>query len=160
MQNQSSPAQLLFPIVPANYCPEGKWSDILNSFIQLYLNNGTVNIPFLNQVTPEQITALQQSVLTIQNQLNAVNYQVGTQAIAASASAQTFAITIPTAMANANYQVTGYFTPSAGTATATSSWGVVNGTKTTTGFTIWVFNPAANTMITTFTWQVANLGAL
>jgi hypothetical protein len=160
MQNQSSPAQLLFPIVPANYCPEGKWSDILNSFIQLYLNNGTVNIPFLNQVTPEQITALQQSVLTIQNQLNAVNYQVGTASISASASAQTIPITIPTAMADANYQVTGYFTPTAATATATSSWGVVNGTKTTTGFTIWVFNPAANTMITTFTWQVANLGAL
>jgi len=160
MQNQSSPAQLLFPIVPANYCPEGKWSDILNSFIQLYLNNGTVNIPFLNQVTPEQITALQQSVLTIQNQLNAVNYQVGTVSIAPSGSAQTIPITIPTAMANANYQVTGYFTPTSATGTSASSWGVVNGTKTTTGFTIWVFNPAANTMITTFTWQVANLGSL
>ena len=160
MNNQSSPAQLLFPTVPPNYCPEGKWSDILNSFITLYLNNGTVNIPFLNQVTPEQITSLQQSILTIQNQLNAVNYQSGTQTIAASASAQTFAITIPTAMANANYQVTGYFTPSAGTSTAASSWGVVNGTQTTTGFTIWVFNPAANTDITTFTWQIANLGAL
>jgi hypothetical protein len=160
MNNQSSPAQLLFPTVPANYCPEGKWSDILNSFITLYLNNGTVNIPFLNEVTPQQITELQQNILTIQNQLNAVNYQSGTQTIAASASAQTFAITIPTTMADANYQVTGYFTPSAGTATATSAWGVVNGTKTTTGFTIWVFNPAANTMITTFTWQVANLGSL
>jgi hypothetical protein len=160
MNNQSSPAQLLFPTVPSNYCPEGRWSDILNSFIQLYLNNGTVNIPFLNDVTPQQITELQQNILTIQNQLDAVNYQSGTQIIAASASAQTFAITIPTAMANANYQVTGYFTPTAGTATATCAWGVVNGTKTTTGFTIWVFNPAANTMITTFTWQVANLGAL
>jgi hypothetical protein len=160
MQNQSSPAQLLFPTVPANYCPEGKWSDILNSFIQLYLNNGTVNIPFLNQVTPQQITSLQQSILTIQNQLNAVNYQVGTQAIAASASAQTFTITLPTAMANASYQITGYFTPTAGTSTTTSSWGVINGTANTNSFRIWVFNPAANTDITTFTWQVANLGAL
>jgi ethanolamine utilization microcompartment shell protein EutL len=160
MQNQSSPAQLLFPIVPANYCPEGKWSDILNSFIQLYLNNGTVNIPFLNQVTPEQITALQQSVLTIQNQLNAVNYQVGTTTISASASAQKITITIPTAMANANYQITGYFTPTAGTSTAACSWGVVNGSATTTKFDIWVFNPAANTDILSFTWQVANLGAL
>ncbi len=160
MNNQSSPAQLLFPTIPASYCPEGKWSDILNSFIQLYLNNGTVNIPFLSQVSPQQITELQQSILTIQNQLDAVNYQSGTQVIAASAAAQTFAITIPTAMANANYQITGNFTPTAGTATASSSWGVVNGTITTTGFTIWVFNPAANTQITTFTWQVANLGAL
>jgi hypothetical protein len=160
MQNQSSPVQILSPIIPKSWCPEGTWSDVFNSYNQLFLNNSTINIPFLNQVTPEQITALQQSVLTIQNQLNAVNYQVGTSAIAASGSAQTIPITIPTAMANANYQVTGYFTPTAATATATSSWGVVNGTKTTTGFTIWVFNPAANTMITTFTWQVANLGAL
>jgi len=160
MQNQSSPAQLLFPTVPANYCPEGKWSDILNSFIQLYLNNGTVNIPFLNQVTPQQITSLQQSILTIQNQLNAVNFQIGTLAIAASASAQTFTITFPTAMANASYQITGYFTPTAGTSTTTSSWGVINGTTNTNSFRIWVFNPAANTDITTFTWQVANLGAL
>jgi len=160
MNNQSSPAQLLFPTVPPNYCPEGKWSDILNSFITLYLNNGTVNIPFLNQVTPEQITSLQQSILTIQNQLNAVNYQSGVQTIQALGTAQTFNITIPSAMANANYQITGYFTPSAGTSTSASSWGVVNGSATTTGFTIWVFNPAANTAITTFTWQVANLGAL
>jgi hypothetical protein len=91
MNNQSSPAQLLFPTVPSNYCPEGRWSDILNSFIQLYLNNGTVNIPFLNEVTPQQITELQQNILTIQNQLDAVNYQSGTQIIAASAAASTAA---------------------------------------------------------------------
>jgi hypothetical protein len=160
MQNQSSPAQLLFPTVPASYCPEGKWSDILNSFITLYLNNGTVNIPFLNEVTPQQITSLQQGILTISNKLNAVKFQSGTQIIAASSAAQKITITIPTAMANANYQITGYFTPTAGTATAACSWGVVNGTATTTKFDIWVFNPAANTDITSFTWQVANLGAL
>jgi len=160
MQNQSSPAQLLFPTVPSSYCPEGKWSDILNSFITLYLNNGTVNIPFLNEVTPQQITSLQQGILTISNKLNAVKYQSGTQAISASASAQTFTITMPIAMPNANYQITGYFTPTAGTSTTTSSWGVINGFTTTASFKIWVFNPAANTDITTFTWQVANLGAL
>jgi ethanolamine utilization microcompartment shell protein EutL len=160
MQNQSSPVQILSPVIPKSWCPEGTWSDVFNSYNQLFLNNSTINIPFLNQVTPEQITQLQQSILTIQNQLNAVNYQSGTQAIAASASAQTFTITIPTAMANANYQVTGYFTPTAGTSTSASSWGVVNGTATTTQFTIWVLNPAANTAITTFTWQVANLGSL
>ena len=109
MNNQSSPAQLLFPIVPANYCPEGKWSDILNSFIQLYLNNGTVNIPFLNEVTPQQITTIQQNILTITNKLDAVNWQSGNVTVAASASAQTFTITLPTAINSASYNISGYF---------------------------------------------------
>lgn len=156
MQNQSSPAQLLFPTVPANYCPEGKWSDILNSFITLYLNNGTVNIPFLNQVTPQQITSLQQSVLTLQNQLNAVNYQAGTINVSAGASAQKTTVNI-TAMANASYQITGYFNSIAGTATASASWGIV-GTPSTTSFDIWILSNSAD--ITSFTWQVSNLGAL
>jgi len=159
MQNQSSPAQLLFPIIPANYCPEGKWSDILNSFIQLYLNNGTVNIPFLNEVTPQQITSIQQSILAITNKLSAVNWQSGNVTVAASASAQTFTITLPTAINSANYNISGYFNATAGTSTANASWGII-GVPTDSSFRIWIFNPAANTDITKFTWQVANLGAL
>jgi len=160
MNNQSSPVQILSPVIPNSWCPAGSFADIFNSYNQLYLNNSTINIPFLNEVTPQQITDLQQSILTINNQLNAVNYQSGVVTISASASAQTFTITIPTAMSTSGYQITGFFTPTARTSTTTSSWGVVNGTQTTTIFKIWVFNPVANSDITTFTWQVANLGAL
>ena len=160
MNNQSSPVQILSPVIPNSWCPSGSFADIFNSYNQLYLNNSTINIPFLNEVTPQQITDLQQSILTINNQLSAVNYQTGTVTIQAVATAQTFTITIPTAMSTSGYQITGFFTPTAGTSTTTSSWGVVNGTQTTTSFKIWVFNPVANSDITTFTWQVANLGAL
>jgi hypothetical protein len=160
MNNQSSPVQILSPVIPNSWCPSGSFADIFNSYNQLYLNNSTINIPFLNEVTPQQIVDLQQSILTINNQLSAVNYQTGTVTIQAAATAQTFTITIPTAMSTSGYQITGFFTPTVGTSTATSSWGVVNGTQTTTSFKIWVFNPVANSDITTFTWQVANLGAL
>jgi len=157
MDNQSSPAQLLFPTVPSSYCPNGDWATIFNSFISLYLNNGTVNIPFLNEVTPQQITTLQQNVLTIQNQLNAVNWQNGTVTVTASSSPQTFTITLTTPINSANYNISGYFNSSAGTATAQASWGVV-GTPTASTFEIWILSNNAD--ITKFTWQVSNLGAI
>jgi len=158
MNNQSSPVQILSPVIPSSWCPSGSFADIFNSYNQLYLNNSTINIPFLNEVTPQQITALQQSILTITNQLNAVNYQSGTQTITASNSAQTFTITIPTAMANSSYQISGYFTPTAGTANASASWGIVTGSQTSTQFKIWILSN--NSDITSFTWQVSNLGSL
>jgi hypothetical protein len=159
MQNQSSPVQILSPVIPKSWCPEGTWSDVFNSYNQLFLNNSTINIPFLNEVTPQQITAIQQSILTITNKLDAVNWQSGNITIAASASGQTFTINLPVAINSANYNISGYFNATSGTANSNSSWGVI-GTPTTTYFQIWVFNPAANTEITKFTWQVSNLGAL
>jgi hypothetical protein len=157
MQNQASPAQLLFPTVPNSYCPSGDWASIFNSFITLYLNNGTVNIPFLNEVTPQQITTINQNILTIQNKLNAVNWQNGNVLIAASASAQTFTITLPTPINSSNYNISGYFNATAGTASSSASWGIV-GTPTSTSFQIWILSNNAD--ITKFTWQVSNLGAL
>jgi len=157
MDNQSSPAQLLFPTVPNSYCPSGDWAAIFNSFISLYLNNGTVNIPFLNQVTPQQITTLQQNVLTIQNQLNAVNWQTGTVTVAANTSPQTFTINLPTPINSASYNISGYFNLTAGTADAQASWGVI-GSPTASSFQIWILSN--NTEITKFTWQVSNLGSL
>jgi hypothetical protein len=163
MQNQSSPAQLLFPIVPPNYCPEGKWSDILNSFIQLYLNNGTVNIPFLNEVTPQQIASIQQSILTITNKLDAVNWQsnivaVTPASVSGTALITNATVTLPTPVNSANYNISGYFNmTSAPTDKGMATWGIV-GTPTTSSFTLWFSN--ANTAISSFTWQISDLGAL
>jgi len=164
MQNQSSPAQLLFPSVPANYCPTGQWSDIFNSFITLYLNNGTINIPGLGNVTPSQIATINQNILNLQNTITALeatiagfSSQTGVQGITNSASAQRYTITIPKAMSSTNYNIIGHFIPSAGTSTASCSWGVVDGTISTTSFQIWVFNPVANSDIQNFYWSVNTL---
>jgi len=165
MQNQSSPVQILSPIIPSSWCPSGSFADIFNSYNQLYLNNSTINIPFLNEVTPQQITAIQQSILTLQNQLSAVNWQSGSVTVTAATTSgtpvtTTVAITLPKPINSANYNISGYFNaPSSSfTDTGAATWGVVNGTQTTTGFSIWVSN--ANKQITSFTWQVSNLGAL
>jgi hypothetical protein len=158
MQNQSSPAQLLFPTVPANYCPEGKWSDILNSFITLYLNNGTVNIPFLNEVTPEQITSLQQSILTIQNTLNAVTPQTGT-ITSITNGLGTYVVTIPTAMPNANYTINITFIATGTPTTTTMNWSLATGTQTTTGFTFYSNINTTTDKISQIIWSVANIAA-
>jgi len=165
MQNQSSPVQILSPVIPSSWCPSGSFADIFNSYNQLYLNNSTINIPFLNEVTPQQITAIQQSILTIQNQLSAVNWQSGNITVTAATTSgtpvtTTVEVTLPTAINSANYNISGYFNvPSTSfTDTGAATWGVVTGTQTTTGFSIWVSN--ANKLITSFTWQVSNLGAL
>ena len=136
MQNQSSPAQLLFPTVPNNYCPEGKWSDIFNSFIQLYLNNGTVNIPGLGQVTPAQIATINQNIQNLQNQYNAlaINSRTGT---ITTPTAGLNLVTFSSAMPNTSYIITAYFVSASGTtAVPASSWSIVDGSQATTGFSI------------------------
>jgi hypothetical protein len=158
MQNQSSPAQLLFPTVPASYCPEGKWSDILNSFITLYLNNGTVNIPFLNEVTPEQITSIQQSILTIQNTLDAVTPQTGTITTITNGLG-TYVVTFPTAMPNANYTINITFVASGVPTTTTMDWSLLTGSQTTTGFTFYSNINTTTDKISQIIWSVANIAA-
>ena len=158
MNNQSSPAQLLFPTVPPNYCPEGKWSDILNSFITLYLNNGTVNIPFLNEVTPEQITSLQQSILTIQNTLDAVTPQTGT-INSVTNGLGTYVVTLPTAMPNANYTINITFVASGVPTTTTMDWSLLTGSQTTTGFTFYSNINTTTDKISQIIWSVANIAA-
>jgi len=159
MQNQSSPAQLLFPTVPANYCPEGKWSDIFNSFIQLYLNNGTVNIPFLNEVTPQQITIINQNILTIQNTLNAVTPQSGTISSITNGLG-TYVVTFPTAMPNANYQINITFVATGVPTTTSQAWILATGTQSTTGFTFYSNINTSTDKITQIIWSVANIAAL
>ena len=157
MNNQSSPAQLLFPTIPSNYCPEGTWSDVLNSFTTLYLNNGTVNIPFLNEVTPQQITTLQQNVLSIQNQLNAVSYQTGSIS-SITTGIGTYVVTFPTAMPTSAYQIDIYFNAT-GTPTALPAWSLSSGTSTTTGFTFFANCPSGSN-ISSIVWSVYDLSVL
>jgi len=158
MQNQSSPAQLLFPTIPANYCPEGTWSDVLNSFITLYLNNGTVNIPFLNEVTPQQITIINQNILTIQNTLNAVTPQTGTISSITNGLG-TYVVTFPTAMPSANYQINITFVATGTPTTTSAGWTLATGTQSTTGFTFYSNINTSTDTISQIIWSVANIAA-
>jgi hypothetical protein len=158
MQNQSSPAQLLFPTVPNSFCPSGSWSTIFNSFIQLYLNNGTVNIPFLNEITPQQIQTINQNLLNIQNQLTAVSTQSG--AISSISNGfHTYTVSFPTAMPNASYQIFIVFVNGGSATTTTTGWSLVSGTSSTTGFQFST-NTQTTDNISQIVWTVTNLTAL
>jgi hypothetical protein len=159
MQNQSSPAQLLFPTVPSNYCPEGTWSDILNSFIQLYLNNGTVNISGLGEVTPQQIQTINQNIQNLQNEYNAlaVNVQSGTQTVASNSST-VYTITFPSAMPNNTYNVLIEPQTSSTSGIANNwSWAIIASSKTTTQFQIYFYN--ATSAISGFNWTVQSIAS-
>lgn len=159
MQNQSSPVQILSPIIPKSWCPEGTWSDVFNSYNQLFLNNSTINIPFLNEVTPQQITSLQQSILTIQNTLDAVTPQTGTISTITNGLG-TYIVTFPTAMPNANYTINITFVATATPTAADMNWSLATGTQTTTGFTFYSNINTTTEKITQIIWSVANIAAL
>jgi len=159
MQNQSSPAQLLFPTVPNNYCPEGKWSDIFNSFIQIYLNNGTINIPGLGLVTPQQITTINENIQTLQNQFNALALNTYSGSINVSAgSNQIFTISIGAVMPNTDYNI--IINPiSTDTSTARTNqflWSLIPATITTSSFQLWVYNPAG-AYVSGFNWTAQSI---
>lgn len=158
MDNQSSPAQLLFPIIPSTFCPEGTWADVLNSFTTLYLNNGTVNIPYLNEVSPQQIQAINQNILTIQNQLNAVNPQTGSITSITSGFG-TYTVTFPTPMLTPNYTIDIHFVATGTPTTTTANWSLSSGTQTTTGFTFFASTTSTDN-ISSIVWTVTNISAL
>ena len=136
MQNQASPVQILSPVIPNNWCPEGTWSDVFNSFCQLFLNNSTINIPGLGQVTPAQIATINQNIQNLQNEYNALAVNVQSGTISSPTSGLNI-VTFATAMPNTSYIITAYFVSASGTTTApANSWSIIDGSQTTTGFQI------------------------
>ena len=76
MDNQDSSPALIFPNVPIDFCPTGNWSEILQEFIDVVLVNGTINVPGLGDVTPEQIAQIEEDLADQQNQIDAVEAEV------------------------------------------------------------------------------------
>ena len=75
MDNQSSSPALTFPNVPIDFCPTGNWSEILQEFIDVVLVNGTINVPGLGDVTPEQIAQIEEDLADQQNQIDALEVE-------------------------------------------------------------------------------------
>ena len=85
MDNQSSSPALIFPNVPIDFCPTGNWSEILQEFIDVVLVNGTINVPGLGDVTPEQIAQIEEDLADQQNQIDALETLVATETAAIDA---------------------------------------------------------------------------
>ena len=173
MDNQSTSPQLVFPNVPDDFCPTGNWSEVLQQFVDIVLANGTINVPGLGDVTPQEITDINAQLDSQQLQIDALDIRVDTaeveiDTLQSDVSALQLRPTItvrtgviPVAVGASSVNITFAALPSAdygvtiipvGTATTSSTMGsyVLQSGQSTTGFTIIVQdNPAT---VTNFRW--------
>jgi hypothetical protein len=157
MDNQSSSPALIFPNVPIDFCPTGNWSEILQEFINVVLVNGTINVPGLGDVTPEQIAQIEEDLADQQNQIDAleanpvvkVRYGTITGVVTGdSVRTVTFA-----ALPSTTYGVS--ITPICDAtigAAATPLFALVGSSQTATGFSIRIENNISQ--ITSIDWMV------
>ncbi len=152
--NQDSLASFTVQVIPDDVCFKGTTTQILNQFIQLYLNTATINIAGLGEVTPAQIALINATLIVLQNEIDAlpVENRSGSQAIAVGDN--NYTITFGTNMPNANYDVTLAFVATAGVGTAAVSWSLVGGLNAS-GFTVRCYDVPAD--IASFLWSVRQL---
>ena len=164
MDNQSTSPQLIFPNVPDDFCPTGNWSEVLQQFIDTTLANGTIDVPGLGDVTPAQITEINNELASQQLEIDALDTRVDALEPAVKArygtitgvpvgdSVQTVSFT---ALPDANYGVS--ITPICGATIGTSAtplFSLNTGSKTDTGFSIRVENNISQ--ITSIDWMVVH----
>jgi hypothetical protein len=170
MDNQDSSPALIFPNVPIDFCPTGNWSEILQEFIDVVLVNGTINVPGLGDVTPEQIAQIQEDLADQQNQIDALEAQdiaidLRIDALEANPVVKVRYGTITTvvtgdsirtvtfaALPSTTYGVS--ITPICDAtigASATPLFALVDASKTTTGFSIRIENNISQ--ITSIDWM-------
>lgn len=144
MDNQSSSPQILFPNVPQDFCPTGNWTEILQQFIDVVLSNGTIDVPGLGDVTPEEIQAINDELQDLQNQIDAIS---GGAAIregeltSIATGDNTYPVIFSSPMPDNTYSVA--ITPRATGVTGLAAYPtflVQSGSKTASGFTIIVEN--------------------
>jgi hypothetical protein len=160
MDNADSSPALTFPNVPDDFCPTGNWQNVFQAFIDEVLSNGTILVPGLGDVTPQQITQINQTLADQQNEIDALETRVTTietntirvgtitgVTTGDSVRTVTFA-TLPTA----NYAVS--ITPVCSATIGvqpTPLFSLNVGSKTTTGFSIRIENNIAE--ITSVEWM-------
>ena len=171
--NQDSSPALTFPNVPIDFCPTGNWPEILQEFIDVVLVNGTINVPGLGDINPEEITKITEEINDIYNQIEllqaedvaiearidaleanpVVTVRTGTLAVA-SGDTTTLGIAFITPMPTNTYGVS--LTPvyASGTPATTPLFTLVDGSKTISGFTVRVDNNIAS--ITKLDWMAVH----
>ena len=152
MDNQDSSPALIFPSVPDDFCPSGNWTQVFQQFSDVVLASGTVNIPGLSDVTPQQIQTINAYLQSLQDQVNVLATTQVRQGIITGlvTGDQTITITFATAMPSDNYTVC--FTPhtNAGGSASAPIFAVQTGSQTITGFTVFIDQNVAT--VTTVDW--------
>jgi hypothetical protein len=164
MDNADSSPAITFPNVPDDFCPTGNWQNVFQAFIDEVLTNGTILVPGLGDVTPQQIAQINQDLANQQNEIDALETRV-TALEPAVKVRRGIVIGVPTldsiqtvsfaALPNVNYAVS--ITPvCAGTigVSPTPLFALNDASKTTTGFSIRVENNISN--ITSIEWMAVH----
>ena len=166
MDNASTSPQIIFPNVPDDFCPTGDWSEVLQQFIDTTLANGTINVPGLGDVTPAEITAINNELSSQALQIDALDTRVDALELNPVVKVRYGTITgVPVAgsvqtvsfldLPNTNYSVS--ITPVCGATIGTSPtplFSLNSGSKTTTGFSIRIENNISQ--ITSIDWMVVH----
>jgi hypothetical protein len=149
MDNLTSSPQLVFPNVPDDFCPSGNWTEVFQAFVDEVLVNGTINVPGLGDVTPAQITSINDQLQSQQNEIDALDTNAGIPA-----GDSTEAISFSSPLPSANYGVS---IQPVGTATSAAAGKYILATgQTTSGFTIRINdNPST---VTSLRWMAIHQG--
>jgi hypothetical protein len=164
MDNADSAPAITFPNVPDDFCPTGNWQNVFQAFIDEVLTNGTILVPGLGDVTPQQIAQINQDLANQQNEIDALKTRV--TALEPAVKVRRGIVTgVPTldsiqtvsfaALPDVNYAVS--ITPvCAGTigVSPTPLFALNDASKTTTGFSIRVENNISN--ITSIEWMAVH----
>ena len=152
--NQDSSPALIVPSVPDDFCPSGNWTQVFQQFSDVVLASGTVNIPGLGDVTPQQIQTIIAEIQELQLRVTDLEKTQVRQGIITGlvAGDQTVPISFPLdkQMPSDNYTVA--FTPNTAVVGITQApiFAVQTGSQTISGFTALIDNNVAS--ITTVDW--------
>jgi hypothetical protein len=163
MDNADSAPAITFPNVPDDFCPTGNWQNVFQAFIDEVLTNGTILVPGLGDVTPQQIAQINQDLANQQNEIDALETRVtalepavkaryGTLTGIASGDTTSIGITFSSPLPSAVYGIS--LTPiyASGTPLTTPLYTIVS--QNTAGFTIRVDNNIAE--ITSLNWMAVH----
>jgi hypothetical protein len=169
MDNQSSSPALTFPNVPDDFCPTGNWQNVFQVFIDEVLSNGTINVPGLGDVTPQQVAQINEDLADQQTQITALDTRVdtlettiaaiptvkvryGTQTGIAAGDTTSIGITFSSPLPSVVYGIS--LTPiyGSGTPLTTPLYTIIS--QNTAGFTFRVDNNIAE--ITSLNWMAVH----
>jgi hypothetical protein len=169
MDNQDSSPALTFPNVPDDFCPAGNWQNVFQTFIDEVLSNGTINVPGLGDVTPQQIAQINEDLADQQTQITALDTRVdvlevtvatiptvkvryGTQTGIAAGDTTSIGVTFSSPLPTAVYGIS--LTPiyGSGTPLTTPLYTIIS--QNASGFTFRVDNNIAE--ITSLNWMAVH----
>jgi hypothetical protein len=131
---------------------------VFQAFIDEVLSNGTILVPGLGDVTPQEIITINQNIQNLENQVEALDtLQIRRGVFTGVGSADsTVPIVFDSDMTTSDYTVTlTAVLPSSPITAASPNLFLLNGTKAISGFTVAIENNgvAPATTITSFEWM-------